>query len=101
MWQHNCTAASEKYLTYPWGIAVLRQGWGSMEPIIREDTTLPPAALDKRKQWMLLRPHTPEAHHILANINYQALGQKNTTVPGFGKADLVAEYERIKNQPTA
>lgn len=96
-WQHNCTAVSEKYLTYPWDIAVLRQGWGSMEPIVRRDTLTPPV-LDKRKQWMLIRTHTPEAHRILTSINYQALGEKNTTVPGFGKADLVAEYERIKNQ---
>lgn len=101
MWQHNCTATSEKYINYPWGIAVLRQGWGSMVPIIRSDITGTMPVLDKRKQWMLIRPHTPEAHRILASINYQALAQKNTTVPGFGKADLVAEYERIKNQATA
>lgn len=101
MWQHNCTPVSEKYLTYPWDIAVLRQGWGSMEPIIqnpktREDTVV----LDKRKQWMLIRTHTPEAHQILTSIDYHALGDKNTTVRGFGKADLVAEYERVKNCDT-
>lgn len=102
MWQHNCTAASEKYLTYPWDIAVLRQGWGSMEPIIRDpETSHTDPVLDKRKQWMLIRAHTPQAHRILTSINYRALGEKNTTVPGFGKADLVAEYERIKNQATA
>lgn len=97
MWQHNCTTVSEKYLTYPWDIAVLRQGWGSMQPIIRGDTLTPPV-LDKCKQWMLIRPHTPEAHRILTSIDYHTLGEKNTTVPGFGKADLVSEYERIKNQ---
>lgn len=101
MWQHNCTAASEKYLTYPWDIAVLRQGWGNMEPIIRDpETSHTDPVLDKRKQWMLIRAHTPQAHRILASINYRALGEKNTTVPGFGKADLVAEYERAKNRAT-
>lgn len=101
MWQHNCTAASEKYLTYPWDIAVLRQGWRNMEPIIRgPETSRTGPVLDRRKQWMLIRAHTPQAHRILASINYRALGEKNTTVPGFGKADLVAEYERIKNKET-
>ena len=73
-----------------------------MEPIIRDpETSHTDPVLDKRKQWMLIRAHTPQAHRILTSINYRALGEKNTTVPGFGKADLVAEYERIKNQATA
>ena len=98
MWQHNCTPVSEKYLTYPWDIAVLRQGWGSMEPIIRNPTEHNTPSLDKRKQWMLIRTRTPEAHRILTSIDYLALGEKNTTVRGFGKADLVAEYERVKTR---
>ena len=49
---------------------------------------------------MLIRAHTPEAHQILTSIDYRALGGEEHNRARFGKADLVAEYERVKNYDT-
>lgn len=90
-WQYNCTPEALKYFDYDWDFAVLRQGFGDFteqfEPQQRE-------ALDRRKQWVFIKAHSPDALARLRALDFVALSHQNTGTPGFGKADLVAAYEQ-------
>ena len=90
MRQYNNTEAAEKVFHTPFDFAVPRQGY---ENYSRRETD--PARCERRKQWALFRARRPEALERLMRMDFAALSRKNTTVPGFGKADVVAEYRRM------
>ena len=89
MRQYNNTAAAEKVFHAPFDFAVPRQGY---ENYARRETDA--ARCERRKQWALFRADRPEVRARLMRMDFAALARKNTTVPGFGKADVVAEYRR-------
>lgn len=93
-WQFNCTPEALKYFDYEWDFAVLRQGFGdfSHQHSPRERDTL-----DRRKQWIFIKAHSPEALAVLRSIDYEQLARRNTGTLGFGKADLVQAYRDKKN----
>ena len=88
-WQFNCTPIALKYFGMDWDFAVLRQGFGDFNehhlPEQRDQ-------MDRRKQWVFLKAHTPEALAVLKALDFEALSKANTGTPGFGKADLVQAY---------
>lgn len=88
---YNCTPEALYMFNEDWDFAVLRQGWADMHPI--ENT--PEVTLDRRKQWMFFRSDSPEVLAQLRAIDFNKLGEKNTSVRGFGKADVVEEYLRL------
>lgn len=90
-WIYNATKNAEKFFNEDWEIAILRQGWGDFTPILKESNT----ELSKKKQWILIKPQNEEVKNRLLSIDYKKLAEGNTSVRGFGKADLVEEYERI------
>jgi hypothetical protein len=96
LWLYNCTQVAEKYFTYPWEFAVLRQGWEPMYPLF-----LPQEQLSRRKQWMLIKPHTPQARETLLGLDYNTLSENNTVVRGFGKADLITAYQQTTQNTAA
>lgn len=93
MWQYNNTRGAEKYFDkseYGWDFAVPRQGY--------KDYTLKetnPAKMDRHTQWIFFKARTPEVLDRLAQIDFEKLSRKNTSVPGFGKADVIDEYNRM------
>lgn len=94
LYQYNQTPQAEKYFDkerFHWDFAVLRQGYGDYT---RKETD--PDALRRNKQWIFIGSKSKEALDILRSIDFKKLSEKNTTIPGFGKADVVAEYERLK-----
>lgn len=91
-WIYNATESTVKNFDNSWDFAVLRQGWGDFNPRMRVDSP----DLSLRRQWILIHPKSPAAERILLSIDYDALASKNTSVKGFGKADLVEEYVRLK-----
>ena len=90
MRQYNNTVAAEKVFHAPFDFAVPRQGY---EDYARRETNA--ARCERRKQWALFRANHPEALGRLMRMDFAALSRKNTTIPGFGKADVVAEYQRM------
>ena len=90
MRQYNNTAAAEKVFDAPFDFAVPRQGY---EDYARRETDA--SRCERRKQWALFRANHPEALGRLMRMDFAALSRKNTTIPGFGKADVVAEYQRM------
>lgn len=94
-WQHNATKQSEKYFDYNWDFAVLRQGYGNFNELYwKKDSP----ELSKKKQWIFIKAKNKKSLNILKNIDYEELSKKNTGTKGFGKADLVEIYEKIKSK---
>lgn len=77
-----------------WDFAVLRQGWGDFNPIVLDDYN----QLSKKKQWMFFKSDNKNIIKKLKNIDYNNLAEKNTSVRGFGKADIIAEYNSLYNK---
>lgn len=88
-WQYNRTPDALKYFDVDWDIAVLRQGYGDFGRIYRKDEK---HLLDRKKQWIFIKAHSPEALERLLSLDFTELSRKNTGTPGFGKADLVDAY---------
>lgn len=92
MYQYNNTAQAERYFELPFDFAVPCQGWQDYSrKVNRQDVD----QCERTKQWMLIEPITDSAKKTLRQaIDYHELAHRNaTTVPGFRKHDLVAEYD--------
>lgn len=93
MWQYNNTREAEKYFDkdkYQWDFAIPRQGY--------KDYTLKetdPAKMDHHTQWIFFKASSPEVLDRLKQIDYVKLSHKNISIPGFGKADVITEYENL------
>jgi len=86
-YQYNRMPGSERLFEREWDFAVLRQGHGDYSArVFRSDQC------DRRKQWILFKAHSPNALRRLLRLDFAALARCNTTVPGFGKADVVEAY---------
>jgi len=96
MWQYNCTPRAARHLDEDWDFAVLRQGFGDFTVLHRDR-----AALSLKKQWILFKAHSPEALRRLEALDFDALSRTNTTVPGFGKAQVVATYRAACDRDAA
>jgi len=88
MWQFNRTVEAEKFFDYDWDFAVPRQGYQdyTFKALKKENC-------DRKKQWIFFKAHSPEALARLKALDYVKLSEKNTGIPGFGKADLIEAYE--------
>lgn len=87
-WIYNATKEAEVAFDQDWEYAVRRQGWGDFSIIARDDSV----QLSKKIQWMLIKPLSETARKNILAIDYESLAKRNTSVMGFGKADLVDEY---------
>lgn len=85
---YNCTDQAEKYFHQSWDFAILRQGWGPFNPVELSDYT----SLSRKNQWMFFRSKNKSVIDTLKSLNYESLAEGNTSVRGFGKADVVAAY---------
>ncbi len=93
MYQYNCTEEAAKFFDkneYPWDFAVPRQGFKDYG--MRETD---PSRLDRRVQWIFFKAKNRKVLSRLKKLDFEALSRKNSTIPGFGKADVVEEYERL------
>lgn len=93
MYQYNCTKEAEKFFDkdkYKWDFAVPRQGFKDYK--FKETD---PNKLDRKVQWIFFKAENKKILSRLMKIDYEKLSQKNSTIPGFGKADVVEEYERL------
>lgn len=89
MWQYNNTTSALNVFNNAFDFAVPRQGY--------VDYTRRETSQGKREhstQWMLFKANSSEALERLLNLDFQELAMKNTSTPGFGKADVVAAYRR-------
>lgn len=92
MWQYNNTPTALKYFDYSWDFAVVRQGYYDYTKLIAHKSNL-----DIKKQWIFFKAKNDEILQRLKTINFNKLSKNNTTIPGFGKADVVKEYNKLYN----
>ena len=94
MYQFNRTKEAEKFFDYEWDFAIPRQGFNdySFKAYRAEDC-------DRKKQWIFFKAGNSEALNNLLTLDYEKLSRKNSTTPGFGKADVIQEYnERFEKK---
>ena len=90
MYLYNNTKQARKYFDYEWDFAVPRQGFYDYSLRIEKKEELSP-----RIQYMFFKGKTPEITERLKKIDYEKLALNNTTIKGFGKADVVKEYMNL------
>ena len=93
MYQYNCTEEAARFFDkreYPWDFAVPRQGFKDYGMRVTDS-----AELDRRVQWIFFKAKNRKVLSRLKKIDFETLSRKNSTIPGFGKADVVEEYERL------
>ena len=93
MWQYNNTKEARKYFDksrYAWDFAVVRQGFYDYTHFIIKEKELNP-----RVQYIFFKANNDRAMMNLKSLDFETLSKKNTIVPGFGKADVVAMYKRM------
>lgn len=101
IWQYNATAGALGTVEEDWKYATYRQGYHDYNQIFERDsyefikekmTTRP------KQQFFFIKPLTSEAEDIVLNhMDFNALAERNTSTPGFGKGDFVSYYNEIKN----
>ena len=90
MYLYNNTPKALKFFDYDWDFAVPRQGYYDFSLRITKKEELNP-----KIQYMFFKGKTKEITERLMSLDYDKLSEKNTTIKGYGKADVVAEYRRI------
>ena len=89
MRQYNNTQAALKVFDAPFDFAVPRQGY---EDYSRREKRA--ENCERQKQWILFAAESRAVLRRLMTLDFWRLSRKNTTIPGFGKADVVGEYGR-------
>ena len=92
MWQYNNTKEALRVFSNTFDFAVPRQGY---KDYTRRETDQ--KACERTTQWILFRAYNPTVLTRLLELDFGKLAQKNTTTPGFGKADVVELYNEVYN----
>ena len=104
IWQYNATPEAIKTVEEHQTIATYRQGYHDYNEIfshkdyeyIKEKMTG-----EKKQQFFFIEPLTSEAEKLIMSMDFNALAERNTATPGFGKADFVSYYMELKAQQKA
>lgn len=89
---HNNTSTTMKFFDkdeYGWEFAVHRQGYYDYGQIVEDESFI---RQHSNRQWIFIKPRNKTISKRLRKIDYERLSKMNTTIPGFGKADLIKEY---------
>ena len=100
IWQYNATPEAVKYVDEDWKYATYRQGYHDYNQIFtRADYNYIKEKMTgaKKQQFFFIKPLTADAEKIILNMNFNALAERNTATPGFGKGDFVSYYMELKS----
>ena len=50
----------------------------------------------KKQQFFFIKPLTETAEKLILEMDFNALAERNTATPGFGKGDFVSYYTELK-----
>ena len=99
IWQYNATPQAIKYVEEDWEYATYRQGYHDYNKIFtKEDYTNIKEKMTgaKKQQFFFIKPLTEDARNVILNMDFNALAERNTATPGFGKGDFVSYYTELK-----
>lgn len=90
MYQYNCTDQAKKFFDYDWDFAVPRQGFldYTIKVFSKNDLT-------EHQQWIFFKARNKTVLDRLLKLDFETLSKKNIGIPGFGKADVIAEYDKL------
>ena len=100
IWQYNATPEAVKYVEEDWKYATYRQGYHDYNKIfIRDDYNYIKEKMtgEKKQQFFFIKPLNDKAEKIILKMDFNALAERNTATPGFGKGDFVSYYIELKN----
>lgn len=89
LFQYNCTDKAERFFDYNWDFAVLRQGWGDFNTIYTKQDK---DSMSRKKQWIFFKAKNDTILSNLKSIDFNKVAELNSSVKGFGKADIVNHY---------
>jgi len=95
MFQYNNTSKALKVFDEDWDFAVPRQGYENYKR--RE---LDSRKCERNKQWIMFKVKNRQIFKRLWDFDFESLARKNTTIYGFGKADVVMEYNHLYAEST-
>ena len=101
IWQYNATPEAVKYVDEDWKYATYRQGYHDYNQIFTRadyDHIKEKMTGAKKQQFFFIKPLTAEAEKIILDMNFNALAERNTATPGFGKGDFVSYYTELKGE---
>lgn len=87
MYQYNNTKESLKVFNNDFDFAIFSQGYGDYKTFITKKKDF-----DFKKQYILFKGKNKKVVDNLKKLNFEKLSKENTTVPGFRKNNIVAEY---------
>jgi len=90
LYQYNNTKQALGVFKQDWDFGVPRQGYADYT---RREFN--PAKCEKTTQWILFKARDKKVLRNLLNLDYRELAQRNTSTPGFGKADVVNYYNEL------
>lgn len=96
LWQYNATPEAKKYIDEDWRYAVYRQGYKDYKRIFtKDDYNEIKKMMDENIQFFFIKPLTNEANEFVKQADFSALAERNTSIPGFGKADFISYYMEV------
>ena len=101
IWQYNATPEAVKYLDEAWTIATYRQGYHDYNQLFSHDDydyIKEKMTGAKKQQFFFIQPLTDDAEKIIRSMDFNALAERNTSTPGFGKGDFVSYYIELKGE---
>lgn len=90
MWLYNNTPQALHVFNNQFDFAVPRQGYYDYNIKYNKEIMC-----DRKIQWLLFKAKNVEVLKRLKSIDFKKLSEKNTVIPGFGKADIVEEYIKL------
>ena len=95
IWQYNATPDAVKYIDEDWKYALYRQGYHDYSRIFtRNDYNYIRGKMtgEHKQQFFFIKPLNEKAEQIILSMDFNALAERNTATPGFGKGDFVSYY---------
>jgi hypothetical protein len=104
IWQYNATPQALGTVEENWEIATYRQGYHDYNKHFTRDNydyvkkCMTGEENGKKQQFFFIKPLTDTAKEIIYNMDFNALAERNTSTPGFGKGDFVSYYIELKER---
>ena len=93
IWQYNATPEAMKYLDENWKYALYRQGYKDYKKIFnREEYNNIKEQMKNNVQFFFIEPLCKNAEQFIHEGDFEGLAARNTSTPGFGKADFISYY---------
>ena len=102
IWQYNATPEALKTIDNNWKIATYRQGYHNYnQKFYPKDKDyifdcMRGIGAKGKQQFFFIEPLSSKSEKIINSMDFNALAERNTTTPGFGKGDFVSYYMELE-----